>query len=188
MDVEHRSLWRNNVVSGVRVSTGDTWLVIHVPDPPLHMYHLFENSNLRDSQYDAMLRSTIRVLCKPHPGIKRFCIKQRPKCTIMMKDISRLLPDICSSTGIVLIQSYLGWEQCIVRHYLLLYAHVQMLNGFQMCVHTLKTFRDITLYQNSKSPKRCKKIVIPPVCLLTFVIFYTYRTRCDVKWSRHSAS
>ena len=68
--------------------------MIHVPDPPLHVYHLFENNNLRDSQYDAMLRSTIRVLCKPHPGIKRFCIKQRPKCTVMMKDISRLLPDI----------------------------------------------------------------------------------------------
>ena len=69
-------------------------LVMHEPDPPLPLYYLRENGNLRDSQYDAILKAIIRVLCKPHPGIKRFCIKPRPQCTIMMKDITRLLPNI----------------------------------------------------------------------------------------------
>ena len=41
-----------------------------------------------------MLKSTIRVLCKPHPGIERICIKPRPVCTTMMMDISKLCPGI----------------------------------------------------------------------------------------------
>ena len=69
-------------------------LVIHEPDSPTNLYHLLEDNKLQASEYEVMLKSMIRILCKPHPGITRFCIKPRPLCTIMMTDITKLGFDI----------------------------------------------------------------------------------------------
>ena len=38
------------------------------------------------------LTSTIRVLCKPHPGIERYVIKTRSTSTALMMDITKLFP------------------------------------------------------------------------------------------------
>ena len=64
-------------------------LVIHEPEPPTNLYHLHEDSKLSTSEYGAMLKSTIRIMCKPHPGITRICIKPRPICSGMMTDITK---------------------------------------------------------------------------------------------------
>ena len=69
-------------------------LLIHEPHPPLNLSHLQEKSTFNVSQYDAILKSVIRVLCKPRQGIKSICIKPDILCTFMMKDITRLLPKI----------------------------------------------------------------------------------------------
>ena len=69
-------------------------LVIQQPDPPLHLCHLQEKCTYIESQYEAMLKSTIRVLSKQHPGIKMICIKPRARSTAIMKDLTRLLPNL----------------------------------------------------------------------------------------------
>ena len=69
-------------------------LVIQEPDPPLPLWNLKQDGILNGAQYDDMLKSSIRLLCKPHQGIKRICVKPRPQCKVFMADISRLLPNI----------------------------------------------------------------------------------------------
>ena len=68
--------------------------VLHEPDAPLHLSRLQEQNSFNDSQYDAMLKSTFRVLSKSHLDVKMICIKPRPRSLATMKDISRLLPNI----------------------------------------------------------------------------------------------
>ena len=65
-------------------------LVIHEPYSPQNLYNLFEYRKLHVSEYEDLLKALIRVLCKPYQGVNRICIKPRPKCTIMMTDISKL--------------------------------------------------------------------------------------------------
>ena len=69
-------------------------LVIHEPNPPHNLVHLQRSGIISDDLYEGLLKSIIRVLCKPHPGTERICVKPRPICTSMMMDVSRLFPDI----------------------------------------------------------------------------------------------
>ena len=69
-------------------------LLIHEPHSPLNLSHLQENRALNSTQYETVLKSIIRVICKPREGVKSFCVKHDVLCTIMMKDIARLLPNI----------------------------------------------------------------------------------------------
>lgn len=69
-------------------------LMIHEPDPITNVYFLNENNTISPSEYDVVLRSMIRIMCKPRPGITRICIKPRPQCTPMMSTISKLGLDI----------------------------------------------------------------------------------------------
>ena len=69
-------------------------LLIHEPHSPLNLSHLQENRALNSTQYEAVLKSIIRVICKPREGVKSFCVKHDVLCTIMMKDIARLMPNI----------------------------------------------------------------------------------------------
>ena len=68
-------------------------LLIQEPDPPLPLWYLQQSGALQASQYDALLKSAIRILCKPHQGMTMICIKPRPQCKTLMKDISRLQPN-----------------------------------------------------------------------------------------------
>ena len=79
-------------MSDVRVCAGT--LLIHEPHAPLKLCHLQERKTFNAAQYDAILRSTICILCKPRKGIKSICIKPYALCTVMMKDISRLIPNV----------------------------------------------------------------------------------------------
>ena len=54
------------------------------------MHFLNEDKVFQDSEYEIMLKSMIRVMCKPRPGVTRICIKPRPACSIMMSDITKL--------------------------------------------------------------------------------------------------
>ena len=69
-------------------------LVINEQHPPFNLCHLFQKEVLKGSQYDSILKSIIRVLCRPRQGIARICIKPHPVCTVMMNDITRLMPQI----------------------------------------------------------------------------------------------
>ena len=65
-------------------------LAIMEPDPPTNVLYLNERNFCNDSEFRTMLKSTIRVMCKPRPGVTQICIKPRPQCTVMMKSISTL--------------------------------------------------------------------------------------------------
>ena len=69
-------------------------LAINQPDSPTNLYFLREYNQINDDDYKVILKSIIRILCKPCPGIERICIKPRPMCTPLMNDISNLCPHI----------------------------------------------------------------------------------------------
>ena len=68
--------------------------VIHEPCPPSNLFHLQEYNRINEFEYKAILKSMIRIMCKPHPGKTRIIIKPQPPCTFMMTDICKLCPDI----------------------------------------------------------------------------------------------
>ena len=68
--------------------------VIHEPDPPSNAFHLHANNRINVSDYEAILKSMIRIMCRQHPGKTRIIIKPRPLCTFMMTDICKLCPDV----------------------------------------------------------------------------------------------
>ena len=81
-----------------------------------NLWHLQDRGTFNDSQYDDVLKSIIRVLSKPHQGIKSICIKPHPLCTVMMNDITRLLPNIRQlfiyRNSHNTIKSWVGSMQC----------------------------------------------------------------------------
>ena len=91
-------------------------LFMNEPHSLQNMCHLQERGTLNDSQYDDVLKSIIRVLSKPRHGIKSICIKPHPICTVMMKDITRLLPKIKQlfiyRNSLNTIKSLVGAMQC----------------------------------------------------------------------------
>ena len=91
-------------------------LVIHEPDPPTNLYHLFEDKELAFSEYKIRLQSTLRIMCKPRRGITRICIKPRPICGTMMLDIS---------------------QQCL---------YIRQLFVYRNCLDTLKSWLGIFAY------------------------------------------
>ena len=64
------------------------------PDAPQNVIYLRKKKIITQSEYENLLRSTIRVLCKPHPGINRICIKPTPIGVGMMTDMIKLFPNI----------------------------------------------------------------------------------------------
>ena len=75
-----------------------------------------QEGTLTDSQYDIILKSVIYVLCKPMQGIKSICIKPYVLCTVMMKDITRLMPHtrqlFIYRNSLNTINSWLSIMQC----------------------------------------------------------------------------
>ena len=69
-------------------------LVINEPDPPSNAFHLHANNRINVSDYEAILKSMIRIMRRPHPGKTRIIIKPRPLCTFLMMDICKLCPDV----------------------------------------------------------------------------------------------
>ena len=69
-------------------------LVINEPDTPTNVYNLRVYNKILVSEYQILLKSVIRFLCKPRSGITRICIKPRPMCSAMMMDVNMLGLDI----------------------------------------------------------------------------------------------
>ena len=69
-------------------------LIISEPDAPAHIDNMQQMKTISESERNQLVVSTVRVLCKPYPGTERLCIKTRGVCISMMKDISKLFPDI----------------------------------------------------------------------------------------------
>ena len=69
-------------------------LAMHQPGSPTNVYVFREYNKINEDDYKVILKSMIRILCKPYPGIERICIKPRPPCTTLMTDISKLCRDV----------------------------------------------------------------------------------------------
>ena len=72
----------------------DGTLVMAEPDAVQNVFYLLQYSDISVKDYQRMLMSTVRMLCKPQPGIERIVLKLRSSCTALMADISMLFPDI----------------------------------------------------------------------------------------------
>ena len=51
-------------------------IAIHEPDSPSHVYHMHGNNRVK--KYEAILKSMIRIMCKPRQGVTKILIKPRP--------------------------------------------------------------------------------------------------------------
>ena len=91
-------------------------LLINEPHSLMNLWHLYDRGAFNDSQYDAVLKSSIRIPSKPRQGIKSLYIKPGPFCTVLMKDITRLLPNIRQlfiyRNSFDTIKSWVGAMQC----------------------------------------------------------------------------
>ena len=68
--------------------------VIHEPSPPSNVFRLREYNRINEFEYEAILKSMFRIMCKPYPRITRIIIKPQAPCTFMMTDICKLCPDV----------------------------------------------------------------------------------------------
>ena len=69
-------------------------IAMHEPDPPSHVYHMKGDKTVKTSDYEAILRSMVRIMCKPCPGVTRILIKPRPMCTYLLDDIYKSCPGV----------------------------------------------------------------------------------------------
>ena len=149
-------------------------LVMHECDPPISLWHLQADGGVHvsDTMYDSLLKSSIRFLTctKAHPDIKRICIKPRPQCIVMMKDITRLLPNIRQlflyRNSFDTIKSWLGAMHC--EPYL---AITYMLADSEWFSKLCPYFRNTERYYFNL---RCKTFLeVPsnsnPACLMTYL-------------------
>ena len=69
-------------------------LVLAENDTPQNIVYLLKSNKLSKAEYQSLLTSTVRVLCKPHPGTERIFIKTRALAVGLMADLSTLFPNI----------------------------------------------------------------------------------------------
>ena len=64
------------------------------PDAPTNIDYMEKMKEISEYERVELIRSTVRFLCKPHPGTKRVVIKTRHICAPLMMDITKLFPTI----------------------------------------------------------------------------------------------
>ena len=133
-------------------------MAIHQPDAPTLLHFLCENKTMSDKEYMFILRSIVRVLCKPHPGIKRICIKVRPHCTTMMTDISAIYPNIKQifmyRNSLDTIRSYLSVMR--IGPYPVVLRTCKDMVWFSNCVPYVRNIRTFKIfYVQTKNIRRC---------------------------------
>ena len=69
-------------------------LVMAEPDAIWNIHYLKQSGDVEENDFRNILRSTVRVLCKPQVGIQRVFIKPRSPCSSLMVDISEMFPEI----------------------------------------------------------------------------------------------
>ena len=65
-------------------------LVMAEPDAVQNAFYLLQDNDVSVEDVRRILSSTVRLLCKPHPGTERIFIKLRSSCTALMPDISAI--------------------------------------------------------------------------------------------------
>ena len=69
-------------------------LVISESDAIINLSYLKLEGKLTPEEYERLFISIVKIICKPHPGTKRFCVKPRSCGMIHMGTISKLFPEI----------------------------------------------------------------------------------------------
>lgn len=69
--------------------------VIQEPDCLTTLAFLKKSSAFSDTEYDNILTSAIRLLCKPDDRVNMVVVRSRPCCCVQIKKIQRLMPRIC---------------------------------------------------------------------------------------------
>ena len=97
-DVIHPVIWLSNtgrcgstILGQIFESVSSTMLVSE-NDALTNLGYL--KAEIPLTEYDEILVSIVRMICKPYPGMKRFCIKPRSCGMVHMEAIARLFPQI----------------------------------------------------------------------------------------------
>ena len=69
-------------------------LVLAEPDSLTNLGQLMREKQLTNVQYEELLVATIRVLCKPYPGINRYCIKTRSCASQHVASLANHFPEM----------------------------------------------------------------------------------------------
>lgn len=69
-------------------------IVIGEPDALTSLSNLEREKKISKAEYKQLLTSTIRVLCKPNDRANMICIKTRPCCFRMVKDVYAMVPSV----------------------------------------------------------------------------------------------
>lgn len=69
--------------------------VIQEPDCLTTLAFLKKSAAFSDTEYDNILTSAIRLLCKPDDTASMVVVRSRPCCCVQVKKIQRLMPRIC---------------------------------------------------------------------------------------------
>ena len=67
-------------------------LVLSEPDAPLKVCDMQSLDKVSVKEYNNIIRSMVRVLCKPYPKAERIIIKTRSACASLMIPLSKLFP------------------------------------------------------------------------------------------------
>ena len=66
--------------------------VMSEPDVTLNICEMETKNEVSEKQYEEMLLSSIRILCKPYPNTERFVVKTRSTCASLLMLLSKLYP------------------------------------------------------------------------------------------------
>ena len=69
-------------------------VLISESDALINLSYLRLEGHISQEEYEKLFVSIIKIICKPHPGTKRICIKPRSCAMIHMESVSKLFPEI----------------------------------------------------------------------------------------------
>ena len=69
-------------------------VLISENDALINLSYLRLEGKVTQEEYERLFISIVKVICKPHPGTKRFCIKPRSCAMIHIGTVSKLFPEI----------------------------------------------------------------------------------------------
>ncbi|XP_033761727.1 uncharacterized protein LOC117343473 isoform X1 [Pecten maximus] len=69
-------------------------MVLSEPDVLTSLAYLKKTNRINKGEYEQLLPSSVRLLCKPDDRAGMICVKTRPSCTGQMEDVYRNFPQI----------------------------------------------------------------------------------------------
>ncbi|XP_050419312.1 uncharacterized protein LOC126832534 [Patella vulgata] len=69
-------------------------LLLSEPDAITNLGYLHKNLSLQQGEYEQLLASAVRLLCKPDDRYSMICVKARPNATALSEDIAHMFPQI----------------------------------------------------------------------------------------------